>query len=262
MDDSIARFWDKYIEKTKAYGVKNASLKWYVKYVEEYINANKHLRLARHRPDDVQHYLTVIGGKGYLKDWQFKQLVYALRILFIDIVKTDLAGGFSWKKYLVFADTLAKSPMPKIEPDYSFSGYENDSQKGILFSEITALYKQGFIRLVTEIRTRQYSIRTEQAYLAWVVRFIVFNKKRPPSDLVSADIVRYLEYLVVKRNVSASTQSQALNALVFFYKNVFSRSMEAMGDFVRAKKPKRLPVVLSSNEIKLLFLICIMICID
>ncbi len=55
MDDSIARFWDKYIEKTKAYGVKGASIKWYVKHVEGYINANSHLRLARHRPDDIRH---------------------------------------------------------------------------------------------------------------------------------------------------------------------------------------------------------------
>ena len=67
MDDSIARFWDKYIEKTKVYGVKDASVKWYVKYAEDYINANKHLRLARHGPDDVRHYLDEIGRKGYLK---------------------------------------------------------------------------------------------------------------------------------------------------------------------------------------------------
>ena len=252
MDDSIARFWDKYIEKTKLYGVKNASAKWYVKHAEGYIKANEHLRLSLHRPDDVRHYLAEIGGKGYLKDWQFKQLVYALRILFMDIVKVDWVRDFSWKQHLVFADTLPKSPVAKVEPSYSFTGNESDSQKGVLFSDITALYKMNFTRLVTEIRTRQYSIRTEQAYVAWMVRFIAFNNKRSPDVLVSADIVRYLEYLVVQRNVSASTQGQALNAIVFFYKTVFSPSMEDMDDFVRAKRPKRFPVVLSSKEVKLL----------
>jgi len=253
MDDSIARFWDKYIEKTKAYGVKDTSIKWYVKHVEGYINANSHLRLARHRPDDIRYYLAEVAGKGYLKDWQFRQLVYALRILFMDIVKLDWAGDFPWEQQLDFADTLPKSPAPKLEPSYSFSDHDTDSQKGGVFSEVIALYQQDFTRLRTEIRTRQYSIRTEQTYVAWVARFIIFNKKRAPVDLVADDIVRYLEYLVVKRRVSASTQSQALNALVFFYKFVFSRSMEDMNDFVRAKRPKKLPVVLSSSEVKLLF---------
>ncbi len=254
MDESVFRFWDKYIEKTMLYGAKDAAVKWYVKYAEDYINANKHLRLSRHSADDVGYYLSEIGGKGYLKDWQFRQLVYALRILFKDLVKAEWAFSFPWRKYLKFSDTLPKAPVPKLEPSYSFSGYESDSQKSVLFSEITDLYKKYFSRLITEIRSRQYSIRTEQAYVSWVVRFIVFNKKRSPEDLFSADIVRYLEYLVVRRNVSASTQGQALNALVFFYKTVFLRSMEDMNDFVRAKKPKKLPVVLSSSEVKLLFL--------
>jgi integron integrase len=253
MEDSIARFWDKYIEKTMLYGVDEVYVKWYVKCVEEYINANRHIRLVRHSPDDLRHYLADIGGKGYLKDWGYKQHVHALRILFVDLVKVDWAVDYPWEQELLFADTLPKESAPKLVSSYTFSEHESDSQKTSLSAEITALYEQDFIRLVTEIRTRQYSIRTEQVYVAWMVRFIVFNDKRCPVDLTSADIVRYLEYLVVRRNVSASTQAQALNALVFFYKTVHLRSLDDMGDFVRAKKPKKLPVILSANELKLLF---------
>ncbi|MFK5947603.1 MAG: hypothetical protein QM500_02390 [Methylococcales bacterium] len=83
MDDSVSRFWDKYIEKSKTYHIKNTSVRWYVMRIEEYIEANKGVRLTRHNADDISHYLQEIGRKGYLKDWQYRQVVLALKILFV-----------------------------------------------------------------------------------------------------------------------------------------------------------------------------------
>jgi integron integrase len=105
-------------------------------------------------------------------------------------------------------------------------------------------------QLRTAIRVRHYSIRTEQAYVEWVRRFILYHGKRHPVELGETEVSGFLSYLAVNRNVAASTQNQALNALVFLYRNVLGRPLGNTIDGVRARKPKRLPVVLSQGEIR------------
>lgn len=78
MDDSVARFWDKYIERSMAYQVKESVVRWYVIRVEESIDSNKSLRLNRHSASEVSAYLEDIGRKNGLKDWQYTQVVMAL----------------------------------------------------------------------------------------------------------------------------------------------------------------------------------------
>jgi integron integrase len=104
-------------------------------------------------------------------------------------------------------------------------------------------------RLIAEIRRRKYSIRTEQAYESWVCRFILFCGNGDPVAGGAERIRAFLEDLAVRGNVSASTQSQALNALVFLYTQVLGESLGELGDFARAKRPKRLPVVLERSEV-------------
>jgi integron integrase len=99
------------------------------------------------------------------------------------------------------------------------------------------------------IRVRHYSIRTEEAYVGWIRRFILFHHKRHPADLAVADIGRFLTALAVERQVSASTQSQALAALLFLYRDVLGRDPGWLDDVVRARRPKRLPIVLSQAEV-------------
>jgi integron integrase len=100
-----------------------------------------------------------------------------------------------------------------------------------------------------EIRTRHYSIRTEHAYTDWTTRYVRFHKLRHPLEMGSREISAFLSHLAVDGNVAASTQNQALNALVFLYKHVLKKELPNFGDHVvRAKKPKRLPVVLSADE--------------
>ena len=102
------------------------------------------------------------------------------------------------------------------------------------------------------IRIRNYSPRTEQAYVQWARRFIRFHQMRHPADMHDREIIQFLSYLAVDRNVSANTQNQALNALVFFYRHVIEQPLGDISATVRAKKPKRLPVVLSRPEVKAL----------
>jgi integrase len=99
------------------------------------------------------------------------------------------------------------------------------------------------------IRVKHYSIRTEETYVNWIKRFILFHHKRHPQEMNSPEIEQFLTHLAVERNVAASTQNQALAALLFLYQQVLRQPLDYPIDAVRAKKPERLPVVLSQAEV-------------
>jgi len=100
------------------------------------------------------------------------------------------------------------------------------------------------------IRTRHYSIRTEQSYVAWIRRYVLLHGKRHPDLLGAEEIGEFLSHLAVERSVSASTQNQALSALLFLYRDVLREDLESVETFVRARRPKRLPVVLTRQEVR------------
>lgn len=103
-------------------------------------------------------------------------------------------------------------------------------------------------RLREAIRARHYSRRTEEAYVGWVRRFIVWSGRRHPRELGAGDVRRFLSRLATVRRVSASTQNQALSALVFLYREVLADPLPEVEGVVRAKRPRRLPVVLTRAE--------------
>jgi len=100
------------------------------------------------------------------------------------------------------------------------------------------------------IRVRHYSLRTEQTYISWLKQYIFFNNKRHPKDMAELEVASFLTYLARERNVSSSTQNQALNAIVFVYKYVLNKPLdEKISGIVRAKAKKKIPVVLTKSEI-------------
>ncbi|HEU4722968.1 MAG TPA: integron integrase [Gemmatimonadaceae bacterium] len=100
------------------------------------------------------------------------------------------------------------------------------------------------------LRERRYSGRTEEAYLYWIRRFIVANDRRHPADLGPEAIRRFLSALAVRERVSASTQNQALSALIFLYAHVVGRPIGPIDDIVPARRSRHLPVVLSQREVR------------
>jgi integrase len=99
------------------------------------------------------------------------------------------------------------------------------------------------------IRARHYSRRTESAYLSWIRQYILYHEKRHPLEMGADEVGRFLSYLATERDVAASTQNQALNAILFLYRDVLKIDMGILENVVRAKKPKRLPVVLNRTEV-------------
>jgi integron integrase len=108
-------------------------------------------------------------------------------------------------------------------------------------------------RVRTVIRSRNYSPRTEKAYVFWIRRFIVFSGRRHPDTMAEPEISRFLEALATRLRVSASTQNQAFSAILFLYRAVLGRELKGLQSTPRAKLPERVPVVLSPAEVALIF---------
>src|SRR6266849_9833738 len=105
-------------------------------------------------------------------------------------------------------------------------------------------------RMRAVLRTRHYSIRTEDAYVQWSKRFILFHGKKHPSAMGAQEINEYLTHLAVERHVSASTQGQALAAILFLYRDVLGEEVPWLTDLVRAPRRERVPVVLTPDEVR------------
>lgn len=104
------------------------------------------------------------------------------------------------------------------------------------------------------IRFKHYSMRTEEAYVYWIKKFIFFHNMRHPKDMNSKDVSRFLTHLAVNRRVAASTQNQALSALLFLYRYVLKQELGLIENVTRAKRPQKLPVVFTKTEIKAILL--------
>ena len=264
MDTKLERtFWDQYVNKTKAYNIPRKSIRWYVKRVEDYLQGYPDCPVERHTPDVVENYLKDLERNSRLLDWQFKQVVDSLRILFIDLVSAPWAAEFPWefwsesstdlpdshatvaREYTLLASEASIKPQKTNEVVSSTNAKKDNS----LLMKASALFPQHFDRLMISVRTKQYSIRTEQAYVNWLARYVAFHNMQDPANLAGQDVKAYLEYLVVQRNVTRSTQSQTLCALVYFYKQVLEIDLGEFGNFSHSKKPRRLPVVLSQFEV-------------
>ena len=106
-------------------------------------------------------------------------------------------------------------------------------------------------QVTDRLRLKHYSLRTEEAYLSWIRRYILFHQKRHPRELGVPEIEAFLTDLAIAHHVATSTQNQALSALIFLYREVLCIDLPGIIDAVRAKKPKRLPTVLTKHEVRL-----------
>ncbi len=110
--------------------------------------------------------------------------------------------------------------------------------------------KSPFLENIRQLmRVQHYAIRTEQAYVDWIRRFILYHGKRHPIEMGEKEVSEFLTHLTVNRNVAPATQGQALNALVFLYRKVLNRPLDHIPNIVRSKKKTKIPVVLSQSGV-------------
>ncbi|MGE0081841.1 MAG: integron integrase [Thiohalomonadaceae bacterium] len=217
---------------------------------EQFIRAFPGRRLAEITAGEVTDYLTAIGHDTKLKPWQFEQVVGAIQTLY-SMVSAAWVAGFDWQFWKDSARTLESQHATTAREALPVSPEEFASRIGeTRFASLIRSHLDLFSRAASVMRVRGMSIRTEQSYLAWLCRFIQFHRNRAPADCGAAEVSAFLQYLAVQRNVAASTQNQALNALVFIYDKVLEQPLGSLGPYDRAHRPKRLPVVLSADEVR------------
>jgi len=256
-DQKIERFWDNYLQLLIDKDCKPGTERYYVFQAERYIKAHSDLKLAKHRPEHIEQYLTKLGQNTKIKDWQFRQAVFAIQNLFI-LTNSPCIDKIDWAKWLQ-ADFLS--------PDHPTLARENtqshinlnivkqsNAEKTTKNNAIKQKHETLLTEFVIEVRRRAYSIRTEKAYLDWIIRFLTYFDKKTIDELGKQDISAYLAHLAVNRNVAASTQNQAFNALLFLFREILKRPFDELNDFTRAKRPKQLPVVLTRHEVEKLLL--------
>jgi hypothetical protein len=247
LKDKVRSFWDRYVKLLHDSGIKPPSDRWFVLRAAKYIQAHPNRKLAEQRPSDVDAYLADVGRQGGLKDWQFRQVVDAIQKLF-ELAGADWLAQVDWDHWRASARSLGSSH-PTVARDYQQATVPVEDNSGTPFAEIRKAHAALLDQVRTAVRRRGYAIKTEQTYLHWIMRFIGFLGNADPTQQGPEHIARFLDDLAVGRKVSASTQNLALNALVFLYRETLGRSDLDIGNFVRAKRPHRLPTVLTHGEV-------------
>ena len=200
-------------------GRPDSKLKWYLIWARRFAAylSGRPLHLATH--DDAEGFLTTLASSPGISAWQVEQATDALTILLGSVF------GQEWARTL-------RIPATPPSPDVSLPKGDEPTEQ-----------------LRYAIRCRRYSIRTEESYVFWVNRVLGFCRDGDVEQ--NGDAVRaFLERLVIAEQMSASTQGQALNALVFYFKHVVGTPFGDLGEFQRSKRPRKLPVVLSREEVR------------
>jgi site-specific recombinase XerD len=123
---------------------------------------------------------------------------------------------------------------------------QNRRPLGLFVDQATPLL---YTSLIETFRVRHYSPRTQEAYVHWIRRYLLYHQFKHPRLLKESDVNHFLTYLAVKETVSASTQNQALSAILFLYEHVLKQPLDRIDGVVRARRSKRLPVVLTVDEV-------------
>jgi hypothetical protein len=195
MDDSVnidqdaaSRFWDRYINILAEQGVKENIRRWYVKRVEQYIRHYPDVRLRSHSSRHIEQYFTDLGRDGRLADWQIRQTVDAIRILFCDLLHSEPFAEVDWEYWSEASTRLAPShaTLAREPVDAQISDSESSNFPS---SDVQRRFPDALPRLVAEIRQLGYSIRTERSYEQWVLRFLAHHKHDSLDSITAAELI-------------------------------------------------------------------------
>jgi site-specific recombinase XerD len=225
-------FWERYRRVVRTARVEDGVAVWYRRHVEGFIRFLKPRRLREAEAADVSAFLLRMHRQEDTELWQVKQADKALRLLYQELVKVEWAEEWS-------------VPLPLEEIGESVPSAELG--KKAVFAEWGA-WEKSLEAMVKSLRYLHYAYRTEQTYVEWAERFVRSVREAEPSSVGTEEVKRFLEKLAVEGKVSASTQNQALNALLFFFRAGLGRQLGQLGEFERAKRSRKLPVVLSGRR--------------
>ena len=237
--------WTRFIDICRREHVPEQAMRWYVVRIERFLKSHPGRDPGELRADDVERYLRAAGRNVDVPSWMFRQLAHALQLFWCYVIGADWAQHFQWSYWLSSAVELEADHPTVARHNFPVHADEDAASFAESFPDLEQA-------LAAKIRLKNYSIRTEQAYVHWLRRFVTFHRDRDPRELGNPDVTTYLNHLALDRNVSPSTQGQALSALVFLYEQVLGRPVGELAGLEAARKPRRLPSVLTRDEIRAL----------
>lgn len=239
----LSGFWQDFEAVLVEHGVSRERVMWYIRWARMF-EQSLASRLEDRSETEVAAFFEQLKAKGNIKDWQVAQAADCLRIMYQVFFDVPWAHLKSWPGQ----SAIGAVPFfrKRVTPTEELPDTLNQSQVESRFPELLE-------RIRNQIRVKHYSARTEESYLGWAKRYLSFGGMKTPGELGGEGVRSYMEYLAVRREVSASTQNQALNALVFIYKQVLGIELGVIGTFSRAKGPRQLPAALAPDEVQRLF---------
>jgi integrase len=232
-------FWEAYRGGAEENRVRPERSPFYVRWAKEIESFLRKKPLKDTSRKDIEAFLTDLGKRPGIADWQVRQAEHALRILYEIFLPHDAP-----EKHIALSKTGRSYTQEAVAKTERF-------RERVIPGEVERRFSELIEAVKVEVRTRYFSYRTETSYLDSVRRFIAFHDDADPRELsVPAAVKTYSDYLAAEREVSASTQNQALNALVFLYGRVLGKPVGGIEEFVRAKRPHRLPEVMTQDEVQ------------
>ena len=238
------RLYDCLLSRLRAANLDQSTQDAYIAWLRRYLEFHNHQHPAHLNQKNVAEFLRSLG-KEKLKYSEQHQALTAVLFLYRDV----LPGSFSWLTAFAPTESGLKSASGRT---LRRSGQKDRAQQGPARMLASPDMDTMLDRVRHAIRLRHLALKTEHAYVNWTRRFILFHNKRSPIDLGKTEVSAFLTHLAVNGNVAASTQNQALAAILFLYRNVLERDFGWLDDVVRAKKPKRIPVVFCAEEAELI----------
>lgn len=249
MTKSEISFWQRYCERLIELGHTGKVGSYLTKWAQEFVYSLEGVRLKAVTQELIRRWIEALDRNGSLEVWQLRQALKAVEILMG--VRGDSAGGSSidWAELGSLCEELGAEHVTLARTQTATEAVERSLTKadGRLDAEAA-----GALRKLREvIRRRNMAIRTERTYADWAERYLIYNKGHLPGS--PQQVPTFLNYLALERNVAAATQAQALNALVFLYREVLEMDIGVLDAFKRARASRKLPVVLTRIEKDLLF---------
>lgn len=263
LEERRRAFWDRYARFILDQPVPEKARPWYLNHVREFATRFEG-SLRNLSPGRIDQWCDELGRIESVPGWLLAQKVHAVSFLLRDLVRLEWAAAYPWVERI--------DSFRELDDDHvTYARRESLSPAAVaLVKEIGSIplssaNEQALASLSRAMRAEGKAIRTERTYRDWVVQWMKFRtwKRREPAAEGGDETAEgfhesscaFLEFLAVERAVAKSTQSQALNALVYFARHVLKIDPSEIGEFTRARLPKRLPVVLSKREVTALLLL-------
>ena len=245
--DNYRSGWHRYKLALVDANVRHKYHPWYVRHVKQFLACFADQRLSDIDVSQMKAHLDNLDPHQFENDWQHVQYIDAIDILISNTAGLVWGSDFPWEQY--------KQEIQSVDINHPTLARETngiDPVEPVFSKQLSDTHAEVISELARELKIRDYAIRTEQTYCHWVQRFLLENNSCATSELNQKQVKTFLSNLVLRRNVSRSTQSVALSSLAFFFKEILKKELLEIEHFKSSRRAK-LPVVLTHAEVHRLF---------